>query len=435
MPTYYLSLGSNLGDRLAHLQQAARELAKVSSALSAAPIDETAPLDCEPGVGPFFNTVLRIATPLSPEDLHQLTLRLEAAAGRPHERIRNAERPLDIDLILTDGPPVSTPQLVIPHPRMSQRSFVLTPLHDIAPELAQPMLSQLQDASSVTLTHKHWLPFAPYPLRNLSALPLRKKIGPALSMLTAYDHPTARMQDEAGVDIILVGDSLGMVVLGLPDTTHVTMDHMLHHVTAAARGTKRAPIVADLPYRSYLTPGQAAHNAQQLIRAGAHAVKLEGGVSQQAQLKAIAALGIPLVGHIGMLPQSILEEGGKYRKKGRTQASADALMADAIAIQAAGAIAIVMESIIPDVAKAITHALKIPTIGIGSGTATDGQVVVIHDLLGLFPWFRPPFAQPQADLAPQISAAVQAFAAQTRRDHQPPHTEPSAPLPTPAPQS
>ena len=240
-----------------------------------------------------------------------------------------------------------------------------------------------------------------------------KRRGEKLAVLTAYDYPTARLLDETGIDILLVGDSLGMVVLGFPDTTHVTMEHMLHHTAAVARGTQRALIVADLPFASYDTPAQAVANARRLISAGAHAVKLEGGASHATRIAAIVADGISVMAHLGMLPQSIREEGG-YKLKGKTPESADALLADALAIENAGAFAVVLELVKADVAEHLSTALTIPTIGIGSGLACDGQVLVTHDLLGLFPWFTPKFARQHAQVAASIREAATAFLRETK---------------------
>ena len=238
-----------------------------------------------------------------------------------------------------------------------------------------------------------------------------KARGQKIAMLTAYDYPTARLLDEAGVDVLLVGDSLGMVVLGYPDTTLVTMEEMLHHTRAVARGTQRAPVVADLPIHSYDTPEQAVTNARLLMEAGADAVKLEGGVSHAAQIAAIVNNAIPVVAHIGMLPQSVREEGG-YKIKGKTPEAAQLLMEDALAVEAAGACAVVMELVKPEAARAITAALRIPTIGIGSGADCDGQVLVVHDLAGLFPWFTPKFAKPLASAGADIRSAAAAYVAQ-----------------------
>ncbi|MGA3171225.1 MAG: 3-methyl-2-oxobutanoate hydroxymethyltransferase [Chthoniobacteraceae bacterium] len=233
-----------------------------------------------------------------------------------------------------------------------------------------------------------------------------KAAGQKIAALTAYDYPLARLLDEAGVDIVLVGDSLGMVVLGFPDTTHVTMEHMLHHCSAVSRGVTSALIVADLPFGACDTPDVAVANSRRLIEAGAHAVKIEG--ARIAEIRAIVAAGIPLMAHLGMLPQSVREEGG-YRVKGKTVEEAAALLDQARAVEEAGAFSLVLELVRHDAAARISEALHIPTIGIGSGTGCDGQVLVTHDLIGLFPWFRPRFVNPEADVAAEIRRAVEAY--------------------------
>src|SRR6266496_2826294 len=201
-----------------------------------------------------------------------------------------------------------------------------------------------------------------------------KQRGEKITALTAYDYPTARLLDESGIDIILVGDSLGMVVLGYQDTTNVTLEEMLHHTRAVARGVKQALLVADMPIHTYDTPRQAADTAKQFVDAGAQGVKLEGGTSHVRQIEAIVQAGIPLMAHIGMLPQSVKEEGG-YKVKGRTQSEAEALIADAHAVEKAGAFSVVLEIVVADIAKRITNAIGIPTIGIGSGEQCDGQIL------------------------------------------------------------
>jgi len=244
-----------------------------------------------------------------------------------------------------------------------------------------------------------------------------KQRGEKITALTAYDYPTARLLDESGIDIILVGDSLGMVVLGYHDTTDVTLEEMLHHTRAVARGVKQALLVADMPIHTYEMPEQAIATARHLVDAGAHAVKLEGGVSHLSQIEAITQAGIPFMAHIGMLPQSVREEGG-YRIKGRTQTEAEALLSDARAVEAVGAFSVVLEIVLADVAKQITNAIGIPTIGIGSGEHCDGQILVTHDLIGLFPWFTPKFVSPEARVADEIRNAARAFIERTRRSGQ-----------------
>lgn len=233
-----------------------------------------------------------------------------------------------------------------------------------------------------------------------------KRRGERIASLTAYDYPTTRLLDEAGVPFLLVGDSLGMVVLGYPDTTHVTMQEMEHHVRAAARARPRALLAADLPFRSCETVDAAVNNARRLVAAGAEAVKAEGGREIMPQIKAIIAAGIPFIGHLGMLPQNVREEGG-YRIKGKTDSEREALLLDAAALADSGAFAIVLELVTPPVAKEITQKVPIPTIGIGSGADCDGQILVTHDLLGTFPWFTPKFVKPRLDSARLMRAAVQ----------------------------
>lgn len=245
-------------------------------------------------------------------------------------------------------------------------------------------------------------------LQKAEALRARKG-GRPITALTAYDYPTARLLDECGVDVLLVGDSLGMVVLGFLDTTHVTLDHMLHHVASVARAKPKALVIGDLPIHTYDTPEQALETARKLVAAGAEAVKLEGGIRQAEKVRAITAAGIPVVGHLGMLPQRVLEEGG-YRKKGKTPEQADAIREGAEALVAAGVSAIVFESIVPASAKLLTEALAVPIIGIGCGEGTcDGEIAVITDLLGSFPWFVPPFAKPEADVAGATREAVRRY--------------------------
>ncbi len=243
-----------------------------------------------------------------------------------------------------------------------------------------------------------------------------RKGGRPIAALTAYDYPTARLLDEAGVDVLLVGDSLGMVVLGFPDTTHVTLDHMLHHVAAVARAKPAALIIGDLPIHTYKTPEQALETAHRLVAAGAEAVKLEGGIRQADKVRAITAAGIPVIGHLGMLPQRVLEEGG-YRKKGKTPEQIEFIREGALALIDAGVSVIVFESIIPETARLLSESLTVPTIGIGCGDHTcDGEVAVITDLLGSYPWFVPPFAKPEADVAGIIRAAAARYVARVGRD-------------------
>ena len=234
-----------------------------------------------------------------------------------------------------------------------------------------------------------------------------------IAALTAYDFPMTKLLDAAGIPLILVGDSLGMVVLGYPDTTHVTLAEMEHHVRAAARARPRALLAADMPFQSYQSPEQALDTARRLMAAGAEAVKAEGGCAILPQVRAILAAGIPFLGHLGMLPQSVLEEKG-YHVKGKTGAERAGLLADAQALAAAGAFALVLELVAPPVAREITQQIPIPTIGIGAGPDCDGQILVLHDMLGLVPGRTPRHVKAYADLGGAISQAVARYCEEVR---------------------
>ena len=242
-----------------------------------------------------------------------------------------------------------------------------------------------------------------------------KEKGERIVMITAYDALFARIFDDVGVDTILVGDSLGQVVLGLPSTLGVTMEDMVRHTGAAARGTKRAFLIADMPFLSFQTgPQEAIRNAGRLLQAGAEAVKLEGGRSVENTIRAITRCDIPVVGHVGLTPQSVHRMGG-YRVQGREEVQRQRLRDDARAVQEAGAFSVVLEGIPADLAGEITEELAIPTIGIGAGPRCDGQVLVMQDLLGLFDEFRPKFVKRFGELGKPVRDAVRAYADEVRR--------------------
>ena len=243
-----------------------------------------------------------------------------------------------------------------------------------------------------------------------SILTLREKRtrGERISVLTAYDFPTARLLDAVGVDALLVGDSLAMVVLGHPNTLSVTMDEMLHHARAVARGARAALLIGDMPFLSYQADdAEAVRNAGRFLQAGMDAVKLEGGRAFVSTVRAIVRAGIPVQGHVGLTPQSMHMLGG-FRVQGRTARAAQALLEDALALEDAGCFSIVLESMPDRVARAITERLQVPTIGIGAGPGTSGQVLVTHDLLGLV-GEAPRFARRYADLGSAIREAASAF--------------------------
>ena len=249
-------------------------------------------------------------------------------------------------------------------------------------------------------------------VRNISDM---KRRGEKIPMITAYDYTTAILADAAEIPIILVGDSLGMVVLGYESTVPVTLEDMIHHVKMVARGSKNALIVADLPFMSYrIDPAQALGNAARLMQeGGAHTVKLEGGESVAPIVRSIVECGIPVMGHIGVTPQSVNFYGG-YRVRGRSSNEAAQLLKDALALEAAGAYAVVLEMVPTPLSRLISQKLSIPTIGIGAGPDCDGQVQVLHDMLGLFTDFVPKHAKKYADLAQIIQDAFVRYRSEVR---------------------
>jgi 3-methyl-2-oxobutanoate hydroxymethyltransferase len=235
-----------------------------------------------------------------------------------------------------------------------------------------------------------------------------------LVMVTAYDAPGARMVSEAGADLILVGDSVAMVVLGYDDTLKVTVDDMVHHTGAVARARPDCFIVADLPWLSYhVSTSETVHNAARLIRAGAHAVKLEGGLERLAMIEAITEAEIPVMGHIGLTPQSVLAMGG-FKVQGKSTNAAMRIQTEAKALTHAGCFAIVLEGVPNEVGKLVTDSIDIPTIGIGAGPDCDGQVLVLHDVLGIEDRFKPKFVRRYAQLKQDAVTALGAFAHDVR---------------------
>jgi 3-methyl-2-oxobutanoate hydroxymethyltransferase len=250
---------------------------------------------------------------------------------------------------------------------------------------------------------------------SITDLKAKKKRGEPIVMMTCYDYPSARLLEKAGVDILFIGDTLGMVVLGYDSTIPVTIEEMLHHTKAVVRGSNSAHVLADMPFMSYQASREdALRNAGRLLKeGGAQSVKLEGGVQVADTVRFIVDAGIPVMGHIGLTPQSINQLGG-YRVQGKTRATAVRLIDDAEALERAGAYAVVLECVPAPLARTITERLTIPTIGIGAGPDCDGQVQVFHDLLGLFDDFVPKHAKRYAELGPQITEAVHAYAKEVR---------------------
>ena len=242
----------------------------------------------------------------------------------------------------------------------------------------------------------------------------KKQAGEKIAMLTAYDATMARLFDRAGIDIILVGDSLASVILGHQTTLTVTLDAMIHHTSAVARGTERALVVTDMPFLTYqVSVEEAVRNAGRLLQSGASAVKLEGGRPVLDVVRRLVDVGIPVMGHLGLQPQSVHQLGG-YGRRGSEPHEAAALVDDAVALEQAGAFAIVLESIPPELAQTVTKRVGVPTIGIGSGADCDGQVLVSYDMLGLFEGPVPSFVKQYANLASTVTAATRAYIDEVR---------------------
>jgi 3-methyl-2-oxobutanoate hydroxymethyltransferase len=244
-----------------------------------------------------------------------------------------------------------------------------------------------------------------------------KEKGEKITMLTAYDYPTARILDQCGVEVLLIGDSVGNVVMGTDNTLPVTIDEIIYHTKAVVRGRKRALIVADMPFMSYqVSVEEAKREAGKLIKkGGAEAVKLEGGENMEEVIRAICDIDVPVMGHIGLTPQSIHRMGG-YKVQGKEEKQREKLLADALAVERAGAFSVVLEAVPLSLAREITRTLKIPTIGIGAGIHCDGQVLVIHDLLGLSGGFRPKFVKQYVNLEAEITKAVNKFLTEVKKE-------------------
>ncbi|HYD57132.1 MAG TPA: 3-methyl-2-oxobutanoate hydroxymethyltransferase [Burkholderiales bacterium] len=251
-------------------------------------------------------------------------------------------------------------------------------------------------------------------MKKPTVLELKRKKGARLAMLTAYDFPTAKLVSEAGVDLILVGDSLGMVVLGYDSTVPVTVDDMVHHTKATRRGAPEAFVIADLPFLSYATPQDALANAARLMKdAHADSVKLEGGVEVVPIVEALVRAGVPVLGHVGLTPQTASALGG-YKLQGKDEVQARKIVEDAVALEAAGCWGVVLELVPAPLARLVTERIGIPTIGIGAGADCDGQVLVFHDMVGLFSGFTPTFVKRYTEAGAAIRKAVERYAEEVR---------------------
>ena len=392
----FIALGSNLGDRRAHLESARAALAGLPGTrlVAASAVEETAPLGgmTQP---PYLNQMVLLETRLSPRELLEACQEIERAEGRVRSE-RWGARTLDLDIVRYGRRRVAEPGLIIPHPELPNRDFWLRELAELEPMSA--------DARPLTVP-------------DLLAM---KAAGRPIVMLTCYDAAFARLLEAADVDVLLVGDSLNQVLAGRDSTLSATLDQMIYHAASVRRGSGRALVFVDLPFLTYqVSVPEAIRNAGRVLQeSGAHGVKLEGGRPMAETVRALVDRGIPVFGHLGLTPQSVHALGG-YRVQGRDEATADRLFADAEALQDAGACGVVLELLPAALARRISQALTIPTIGIGAGPGCDGQVLVLHDMLGLNEGFSPKFLKRYAELGEAVRAAVRGYASDVRQGSYP----------------
>jgi len=392
----FVALGSNLGDRAAHLDAARRALAALPGTrlIAASRVEETAPLGGMPQP-PYLNQMVLLQTRLDPRELLEACQAIERAEGRVRTE-RWGARTLDLDIVRYGRRHLAEPDLIIPHPELPNRDFWLRELAELE--------SMSADAR-------------PHTVPDLLAM---KAAGRRIVMLTCYDAAFARLLEAADVDVLLVGDSLNQVVAGRESTLSATLDQMIYHATAVRRGSGRALVFVDLPFLTYqVSVPEAIRNAGRVLQeSGTHGVKLEGGRPMAETVRALVDRGIPVLGHLGLTPQSVHALGG-YRVQGRDAATADRLFADAQALEEAGACGVVLELLPSALARRISAALTIPTIGIGAGPGCDGQVLVLHDMLGLNEGFNPKFLKRYAELGEAVRAAVRGYASEVRQGSYP----------------
>lgn len=398
---YILALGSNVGDRSHHLKQARDGIAAFAEILQESSVLETWPILIR-AQGRFLNQAVRVASPLGPADMLQAVLALELSIGRK-KRIKNGPREIDIDIAWCSLGKINLPGLRIPHPYNRAREWI------------RQFMQELKADSTDTETGVAWSQIRGRSVMNVHDFSRKKALGEKITVVTCYDYAFARLIARTSLDAILVGDSLGNVIQGQPNTIPVTVDDMVYHGRIVRRGAPQAFIVVDMPFMSYQTGVEdTLKNAGRIIKeTGADAVKLEGGANITTQVRALTESGIPVMGHLGLTPQSLLAFGG-YKVQGKTDAAAQKLIDDAKQLEASGAFAIVLEMIPSLLAGQVSKALQIPTIGIGASDKADGQVLVLNDLLGLDPDFAPKFVRKYADLSSSVLSALENYAADVR---------------------
>lgn len=398
--TYILALGSNVGDRPQNLALAIAEISRLGSVLGQSKVVETLPILIR-AQGRFLNQGICISSNLAPHEMLENVIAIEKIVGRK-KRIKNGPREIDIDIVWCSAGRIESRDLTVPHPHNRAREWIRDFMDELKPEII--------DETGVA-----WARIKGRSIMNVHDFAKKKSLKEKITMVTCYDHAFARLVARSSIDTILVGDSLGNVIQGNPNTLAVTLDDMIYHARAVRRGAPQAFIVVDMPFMTYQSSERdALLNAGRIIKeTGCDAVKLEGGERILPQVRALVEAGIPVMGHLGLTPQSLLAMGG-YRVQGKNAEAADRLIADAKKLEAAGAFAVVLEMVPQSLTKRVSETITIPTIGIGAGVDADGQVLVITDLLGLDPDFTPKFARKYANLSHDVLKALEEYAAESR---------------------
>lgn len=398
---YVIILGSNVGDRQANLSRAIAGIARFADVTKQTDILETWPILIR-AQGRFLNQGLLVHSEKNPHELLKAILEVEKEIGRK-KRIKNGPREIDIDIVWSSAGRVDSADLKIPHPYNRAREWV------------RQFMRELNSDVTDTEVGLSWSRIRGRSIMNVNDFTRKKAAGEKISVVTCYDYAFARLVARTSIDAILVGDSLGNVIQGNPNTLAVTVDDMIYHARMVRRGAPQAFIVVDMPFMSYQTSAEEAlKNAGRIIKeTGADAVKLEGGEDFAPQIRALVRSGIPVMGHLGLTPQSLLAFGG-YKVQGKTADAAAKILEDAKAIEAAGVFGMVLEMVPAALSEKITKAIAVPTIGIGAGVNADGQVLVLTDLLGLDPDFTPRFVRKYADMSGAVLTALESYAADVR---------------------